>query len=176
MKAWTGYSSWTTTWWQRSYQAHCTGYQYSQYSPQSSTRYEGICNLYLARDAPPDWARDVVINSKCQSIEVCNALETMLVVHVSLATSSNNKSPSLLLDVCRAFSNEGVETRGCERVQQYVKDDDASVKIITASEEDWSTEYLAPIISIKMVDGIKEAIQHINHHGSGHTDGIVTRS
>lgn len=160
--------------------------------------YEGICHQYLAADAPRDWARDVAVNSKCQSVEVCNAMETLLVDAAHLkaeaevpVTEANGNSPSsppnLILDVCRAFAERGVEIRGCPKLVEYAsmlkgRKHDANgeliqeIAVVPATDEDWSTEYLAPIISVKVVDGVDEAIRHINKHGSGHTDGIVTSS
>jgi len=156
--------------------------------------YEGLCHLYLANEAPVDWARDVAINSKCQSIEVCNALETLLVDSSLLESSSgpnsrkrtSNGAPvtsddqSIVLQVCKAFSEKGVEIRGCPRLQEFIQQHNdnhqESIQIVPATEEDWTTEYLAPILSVKVVDGLEEAVRHINQYGSGHTDGIITQN
>ncbi|MCX7102785.1 MAG: glutamate-5-semialdehyde dehydrogenase [Methylobacter sp.] len=124
--------------------------------------YDGICHLYLAEDADPLQAVELAINSKCQSIEVCNALETLLV--------DKECAEKLLPLLQAAFDSNNIELRGCEETQKLL------LNICPASEEDWHTEYLAPILSIKIVNGIDEAIKHINHYGSGHTDGIVTQS
>ena len=124
--------------------------------------YDGICHLYLAADADPGQAVALAINSKCQSLQVCNALETLLVDQACAA--------QLLPTLHAAFAVNHIELRGCELTRQYLPN------IATASEEDWHTEYLAPILSVKIVDGLDEAISHINHYGSGHTDGIVTQS
>ncbi len=124
--------------------------------------YDGICHLYLAEDADPLKAVELAINSKCQSIEVCNALETLLV--------DKECAEKLLPLLQAAFDSNNIELRGCEETQKLL------LNICPASEEDWHTEYLAPILSIKIVNGIDEAIKHINHYGSGHTDGIVTQS
>ena len=123
--------------------------------------YEGVCHLYLADDAPTDMAVDLSVNSKCQRVEVCNALETLL-VDISAAER-------LLPELARAFAERDVELRGCPRAQRILPDATA------ATEEDWACEYLAPILSIKVVAGVDEAIDHINAYGSGHTDGIVTQ-
>ncbi len=124
--------------------------------------YDGICHLYIAEDADQTQAVELAINSKCQSIQVCNALETLLV---------DEKCAGQLLPLLKsAFDANHIELRGCQQTQTHLPD------ISPASEEDWSTEYLAPILSIKIVNGIDEAIEHINHYGSGHTDGIVTQS
>lgn len=124
--------------------------------------YDGICHLYLAADAEPDKAVALAINSKCQSVQVCNALETLLV-----DAGCAEKLLPLLHD---AFTAHHIELRGCPQTLKCLPG------IGGATEEDWSTEYLAPILSVKIVDGIQQAIDHINHYGSGHTDGIVTQS
>ena len=124
--------------------------------------YDGICHLYIAEDADPVQAVELAINSKCQSIQVCNALETLLV---------DKKCAEHLLPLLQtAFDANNIELRGCEETKKILK------SISRATEEDWHTEYLAPILSIKIVNGIEEAIDHINSYGSGHTDGIVTQS
>ncbi len=124
--------------------------------------YDGICHLYIAEDADPAQAVDLAINSKCQSIQVCNALETLLV--------DKKCAEQILPLLLAAFVSNNIELRGCEEAQKILK------KISLATEEDWHTEYLAPILSIKIVNGIEEAIDHINHYGSGHTDSIATQS
>ena len=124
--------------------------------------YDGICHLYIAEDAEPKLAIDLAINSKCQSVQVCNALETLLV---------DKKCAEQMLPLLRtAFDSNAIELRGCEQTQKLLQG------IVPATEEDWHTEYLAPILSIKIVNGIDKAIDHINDYGSGHTDGIVTQS
>jgi glutamate-5-semialdehyde dehydrogenase len=122
--------------------------------------YDGICHQYLAADAPVERAVAVTVNSKCQRVEVCNALETLLV--------DVRSSERLLPELKRVFDAENVTLRGCERTRAILPD------IALATEEDWSTEYLDRILSVRIVDGVTEAIEHINTYGSGHTDGIVT--
>jgi len=124
--------------------------------------YDGICHLYIAEDADLDQAIKLAINSKCQSVQVCNALETLLI--------DKHCAINVLARLQQAFIANNIELRGCEQAQKILSN------IIPATEEDWHTEYLAPILSIKIVDGIDQAIQHINYYGSGHTDGIVTQS
>jgi len=124
--------------------------------------YEGICHLYLAEDAPEEMAISLSVNSKCQRVEVCNALESLLI--------DAKAAERLLPKLARAFAENDVELRGCERTRLYLPD------MKEATEEDWSTEYLAPVLSVKVVDGLNEAIDFINTYGSGHTDGIVTQS
>ncbi len=124
--------------------------------------YDGICHLYVAADAELDMAVKLVTNSKCQNVAVCNALETLLV---------DADAPDTLLNaIADSLKNNSVELRGCPECCRRVKD------CFPASEEDWDTEYLAPVLSIRIVHGIDEAMQHIAEHGSGHTDGIITSS
>jgi len=122
--------------------------------------YEGVCHLYFADDAPHDMAIDLALNSKIQRVEVCNALETLLID----AKCDN----SLLTNLVQTFRQQDVECLGCEKSRRIISD------LKPATEEDWTTEYLAPIISIKIVESLDEAVRHINTYGSGHTDGIVT--
>jgi glutamate-5-semialdehyde dehydrogenase len=122
--------------------------------------YEGVCHLYLASDAPVERAVAVSVNSKCERVEVCNALEKLLVDRAAAAR--------LLPALKAAFDAKGVELRGCPEVLAIIPG------AVPAAEEDWTAEYLAPILAVKVVGGIDEAIDHINAHGSGHTDGIVT--
>ena len=124
--------------------------------------YDGICHLYIAEDADPDMAVSLTVNSKCQRVEVCNALETLLVDAAS--------APRILPPVAEALKKQGVELRGCAETRAILPD------CLPASEQDWDTEYLAPILSIRVVHGIEEAMAHIAKHGSGHTDGIITSS
>lgn len=124
--------------------------------------YDGICHLYIAEDADPTQAVELAINSKCQSTQVCNTLETLLV--------DQQCAEDILPLLQTAFESNHIELRGCEKTQQRLQG------ILSATDDDWHTEYLAPILSIKIVNGIDEAINHINHYGSGHTDGIVTQS
>jgi glutamate-5-semialdehyde dehydrogenase len=122
--------------------------------------YEGICHVYLAADAPLDRAVAISVNSKCERVEVCNAMETLLVDRAAAAR--------LLPALRDAFAAQGVELRGCPEVLRIIPG------VAPATEEDWSTEYLAPILSVKVVDGLEAAIDHIDTYGSGHTDAIVT--
>ena len=124
--------------------------------------YDGICHLYLAADADPEQAIALAVNSKCQSVQVCNALETLLV--------DQQCAPQLLPRLQTVFAQQQIELRGCELSRQILP------QLVAADEDDWHSEYLAPILSIRIVDGIEQAIAHINHYGSGHTDGIVTQS
>ena len=123
--------------------------------------YDGICHQYVAADADEDIAIPLIINSKCQRVEVCNALETLLVDAAAAAR--------LLPQIARALEEKGVELRGCPETAKFIN-------CLPASEDDWDTEYLSATLSIKVVNGIEEAMEHIARHGSGHTDGIITGS
>jgi len=124
--------------------------------------YDGICHQYVAADADEAMAVAVVVNSKCQRVEVCNALETLLV--------EAEGAQRLLPPIAAALRAKGVELRGCPETLAVLPD------CLPATEDDWGTEYLAPILSIKVVHGIEEAMEHIARYGSGHTDGIITSS
>jgi glutamate-5-semialdehyde dehydrogenase len=124
--------------------------------------YDGICHLYIADDADLEQAVALAVNSKCQSVEVCNALETLLV--------DQNGAEKILPLLQAAFAAQGIALRGCEHTGKIL------AGIDLATEEDWRSEYLAPILSIKIVSGLEAAMAHINYYGSGHTDGIVTQS
>ena len=124
--------------------------------------YDGICHQYVAADADIDMAVAVVVNSKTERVEVCNALETLLV--------DQKIAAAFLPKVRDAFAAKGVEIRGCEKTRAILPE------VVAATEDDWDTEYLAPIISIRVVDGLDEAVAHIAAHGSGHTDGIITNN
>ena len=123
--------------------------------------YAGVCHVYLDEFAEPKMARDIAINSKCQRVAVCNAAETLL-VHASLADS-------LLPGLLGELQGFGVELRGCERTQQLFPD------ALPASEDDWRTEYLDKILSVRVVDSMDQAIDHIRSYGSNHTEAIVTK-
>lgn len=120
---------------------------------------DGICHVYIDRSADPDMALRIAVDSKCQYVAVCNAAETLL-VHRQVADA-------LLPRLKAAMDEKGVEIRGCEETLKRI---DAQ----PATDQDWGTEYLDLILSIKIVSGFDEAIEHINRYGSGHTDVIVT--
>jgi glutamate-5-semialdehyde dehydrogenase len=123
---------------------------------------DGICHIYLDDEADPAKALPIVVNSKTQRYGTCNTLETLLVN----ATIAEIILPTL----AQALLEKGVELRGCEHTRAILPD------ALVATDEDWSTEYLAPILSIKIVDDIEAAIEHINHYGSHHTDAIITEN
>ena len=122
---------------------------------------DGICHVYIDKDSELEKAIDIAFNAKTYRYGICGAMETLL-VHKDVAS---NVLPKLL----EKYSSEGVELRGCKATQEIIE-------VKTANEEDWLTEYLAPILSIKVVEGIEKAIEHINKYGSNHTDSIVTEN
>jgi glutamate-5-semialdehyde dehydrogenase len=122
---------------------------------------DGVCHVYIDDHADLQKGLDIAVNAKTRRYGVCNAMETLLV--------AQKIAPRLMPEIIRLMSASGVELRGCERTREY----DAG-HIIPAGEEDWYTEYLAPILSIRIVDGLAQAIEHINHYGSQHTDAIVS--
>jgi len=123
--------------------------------------YAGNCHVYLDRSADADMAERITVNAKCQRMGVCNAAES-LVVH-------RDVSETILPRVCEALMRRGIEIRGDDRTRRLVPAAKA------ATEEDFATEYLGPIISVRVVDSLDEAIEHINRYGSQHTEAIVTQ-
>lgn len=123
---------------------------------------DGICHVYIDDQAYADKAFQVAVNSKTHRYGVCNAMETLLIADAIAA--------DVLPKLAEAYVDAGVELRGCERCRAIVAD------MGEALEEDWSTEYLAPVLSIRVVDDMQQAIDHINAYGSHHTDSIVTEN
>ncbi len=121
---------------------------------------DGNCHIYVAADADLAMAEALVVNAKTRRYGVCNALES-LVVDSAVASV-------FLPKIAAALAPNAIEIRGCARTRNYL------TNAIPATDEDYATEYLGPIMSCKVVDGLDEAIAHINQHGSGHTDAIVT--
>jgi glutamate-5-semialdehyde dehydrogenase len=126
---------------------------------------EGICHVYVDGDADLEMAVNIVVDSKCQYVAVCNAAETLL-VDEKIAKKFLPKVKAALEDLS-ACGGKSVEIRGCEKTRSIID-------VKPAQEKDWSTEYLDYIISIKVVDGLDEAIEHINRYSSRHTDTIIT--
>lgn len=122
---------------------------------------DGVCHTYVDAHADLDMAKKICLNAKLQRPGVCNAMETML-VHEAVAES-------FLPDAGGALKAGGCELRGCERTRKIIACGEAT-------EEDWRTEYLDCILSIKVVDSLSDAIDHINTYGSHHSDAIVTDS
>ena len=121
---------------------------------------EGICHVYLHERADTDMARDIVLNAKMRRTGICGACETVLVDRAA--------AERLLPAVASALAEAGCEIRGDAEVGEIVPG------AVPASDEDWSTEYLDAIISIRIVDDIEQAVDHIARYGSGHTESIVT--
>ncbi|MBA35156.1 MAG: glutamate-5-semialdehyde dehydrogenase [Oleispira sp.] len=123
---------------------------------------DGICHVYIDEEADLAKATNIAINSKTHRYGTCNTMETLL-VHENIAER-------ILPDLASAYTSIGVELRGCENTMAILP------VAIAATEEDWDTEYLAPILSIKIVANLDEAIDHINAHSSQHTDTIVSEN
>ncbi|MFN3189391.1 MAG: glutamate-5-semialdehyde dehydrogenase [Aureliella sp.] len=124
--------------------------------------YDGNCHVYVDEFADQTMAIDIAVNSKCQRMGVCNACES-LVIHRAVVDS-------ILPAVAAALLDRNIEIRGDQDVCKRIS------KAVAASEADWGEEYLGPTISIRVVDSIQAAVDHINRYGSGHTDAIVTES
>ncbi|HAD37081.1 MAG TPA: glutamate-5-semialdehyde dehydrogenase [Gammaproteobacteria bacterium] len=122
---------------------------------------DGNCHVYVDSAADIDQAVAIAFNAKCRRYGVCGAMETLL-----LAESVAEKVLQRLVPKYRV---EGVEIRGCEHTRQLVPDANA------ATEEDWGTEFLAPVLAVRVVANLDQAIEHIERYGSGHTDAIVTQ-
>lgn len=123
---------------------------------------DGICHVYIDREADSTKAINIAINSKTHRYGTCNTMETLL-IHKDVAET-------MLPQLDEAYSHLNVELRGCEATCSILTD------IKAATEEDWHTEYLAPVLSIKVVNNMDEAIDHINHYGSHHTDTIISEN
>ncbi|WP_332822503.1 glutamate-5-semialdehyde dehydrogenase [Stutzerimonas kunmingensis] len=124
---------------------------------------DGICHVYVDVAADVGKAIRVADNAKTQRFAPCNTMETLLV--------HQDAAEQVLPPLAAIYREKSVELRGCERTRALLGDD-----VLAASEEDWSTEYNAPILSIRIVDSLDAAIEHINRYGSQHTDAIVTEN
>ena len=123
---------------------------------------EGICHLYVDEHADPIKAEEIVINAKMRRPGICGAAETLLI--------DEKVNKDLILKLISSLKDNGCEVRGCEK-SQLIDDN-----LIPANKEDWSTEYLDSIISLKIVNGIEDAINHINEFSTNHTDSIITEN
>lgn len=123
--------------------------------------YKGVCHIFVDKSADTAMARRIVLNAKVQRPAVCNAVETLL-VHRDVAES-------FLPEMIEALREARVETRGCLRTRRIVP------RLARAVEADWHAEYLDLILSVKVVNDIRQAVDHINHYGSSHSDAIITR-
>ncbi|RMM42109.1 Gamma-glutamyl phosphate reductase [Pseudomonas syringae pv. aptata] len=120
---------------------------------------DGICHVYVSAHADLAKAQKIAFNAKTYRYGICGAMETLLVDQTIAA--------DFLPSMAAQFREKGVELRGCERTRDLID-------VIPATEDDWHTEYLAAILSIRVVSGLDEAIEHINHYGSHHSDAIVS--
>ncbi len=123
---------------------------------------EGVCHVYVDSDADPGKAVAIAVNAKTQRLGTCNTMETLLVAEPA--------AERVLPEIGRQLAEAGIEVRGCARTQGLVAD------AVPASEDDWATEYLGPILAVRVVDGFDAAAEHIERYGSGHTEAIVTES
>ena len=122
---------------------------------------DGICHVFIDQNADLEMATEIAINSKTQYVAACNAMETLL-VHQKVAQA-------FLPRIQVRLAQEGVELRGCKTSQSICPD------MLAANSEDWSTEYLDKILSIRIVDDFDQAVDHINKYGSHHSDAIITK-
>lgn len=120
----------------------------------------GVCHVFIDERADPEKAVRIADNAKTSRYGTCNTMETLLVARAIAA--------SILPEIAKIYAAKGVEMRGCPQTREILAD------IATATEEDWFTEYLAPVIAIRIVDDLDAAMDHIQHYGSQHTDTIVT--
>lgn len=127
---------------------------------------DGICHVYIDDEANKAKALSVAFNSKTQRYGTCNTMETLLVAE---AVASE-----ILPELAKMYVKEGVEIRACENTLALLKAN--LVTVVPATDEDWATEYLAPVLSIKIVSGMDAAIEHINRYSSQHTESIVTEN
>ena len=125
--------------------------------------YEGLCHVYIDREADLNMAIKIVRNSKMRNVSICGAAETLLIDKMCLKTHC--------APILKDLINLGCNIIGDKSIKKKI-----SNKIKIASKKDWETEYLGPTLSVKSVNGVKEAIQHINKYGSSHTDSIVTKN
>jgi len=134
-------------------------YVYDNASMPVIAHFQGLCHIYVHYDANLEHAKDIIMNSKVQRPGVCNAVETLIL---------NTKLPeTFIISLVQELQNSGVEVRGDSELESIVENIEA------ATEEDFATEYLDKILSIKMVQSVEEAIAHIQKYGSHHTEGIL---
>ena len=124
---------------------------------------DGNCHVYVEAQADLQKALPIALNAKTHRYGVCNAMETLLV--------DEKVAEEFLPNIAELYVEKQVELRGCPEAQRII-----GSNVINATEEDWYTEYLGPILAIKVVSGIDEAIEHINKYGSHHTDAIITEN
>jgi glutamate-5-semialdehyde dehydrogenase len=124
--------------------------------------YKGVCHIFVDRDADLKKAYTICLNAKVQKPSVCNAMETLLVDEAI--------AKKFLPEMIKIYKDNGVEIRGCEKVVSIIKG------IKAATEDDWYAEFLDLILAVKVVNGLQEAIDHIEKYGSNHTEAIVTEN
>ena len=125
---------------------------------------DGVCHVYIDASADAAMAVRIADNAKTQRYSPCNTMETLLVAAAA--------APRILPELCRLYRSKAVELRGDEATRDLLSAND--IECGRATEDDWRTEYLAPILSIRIVEGIDQAIAHVNEYGSNHTDAIIT--
>lgn len=125
---------------------------------------EGLCHVYIDAQAHDEKALAIAFNAKARRYGICGAMETLLV--------HQDKAQATLPPLIQQYQDKGIELRVCSRTRALAN---KYATLISATEQDWSTEYLAPILSIKIVDDLDAAIDHINRYGSHHTDAIITQ-
>jgi len=126
--------------------------------------YKGVCHVFVDRDADLKMATEIVLNAKLQRPAVCNAMETLLV--------DKSIAPQFLSMIVPTLNEKKVEFRADSESQPFLK----TGKVKPAAEQDWSTEYNDYVLNVRLVGNVREAIDHINHYGSAHSDSIVTRN
>ncbi|WP_028453597.1 glutamate-5-semialdehyde dehydrogenase [Chitinilyticum aquatile] len=123
---------------------------------------DGICHVYIDDEADPEKAIRISDNAKTHRYGTCNTMETLLV--------NDNVAELILPELAKVYATKAVELRGCDKTRAILPG------IVAATDEDWATEYLAPILAVKVVADLDEAIAHINQWGSHHTDAIITEN
>jgi len=132
--------------------------------------YKGVCHVYVDAEADLSMAEEIAINAKVQRPAVCNAMETLLV--------DKAIAPQFLPKIARELAGKNVELRADKQAQLFLNSNTKipNLKLKQATEQDFYTEYNDLVLNVRVVDGIKQAIDHINHYGSAHSDSIVTRN
>ena len=125
---------------------------------------DGICHVYIDASAKASMALNIAVNAKTHRYGVCNAMETLLI--------HQDVKADVVCAIIQAMLDKGVEVRGCDKTRECC----AGMDVKIATEEDWATEYLSPVLSVRMVDDLDAAVDHIAQYSSGHTESIVTES
>ena len=129
--------------------------------------FDGLCHVYVDADADLSMAVEIAFNAKARRYGICGAMETLLV--------AESIAPAVLPELAQRYLDRGIELRGCEKSRAILKKAGVA-QMKAAVESDWTTEYLDAILSVRVVDGLAQAIEHINTYGSHHTDSIVTEN